>query len=138
MPSISQSYEVILDFTNDTLDSATLQLLRDYGRPSNRIILLNPGETMSLVLAAGDTYKYTLKTKYKVVNVTSVIIFPKLVKISNTLTYTCALNQTTTTIIQSSSMERRRMWTFPTFPPRFPSMAASRRISKNTSERHYS
>lgn len=77
MPSISQSYEVILDFTNDTLDSATVQLLRDYGRPSNRIILLNPGETMSLVLAAGDTYKYTLKTKYKVVNVTSVIIFSK-------------------------------------------------------------
>ena len=138
MPSISQSYEVILDFTNDTLDSATVQLLRDYGRPSNRIILLNPGETMSLVLAAGDTYKYTLKTKYKVVNVTSVIIFPKLVKISNTLTYTCALNQTTTTIIQSSSMERRRVWTLPTFPPRFLSMAASRRISKNTSERHYS
>lgn len=73
MPSISQSYEVILDFTNDTHDSATVQLLRDYGRPSNRIILLKPGETMSLVLDAGDTYKYTLKTKSKVVNVTSVI-----------------------------------------------------------------
>lgn len=72
MPSVSQSYEVILDFTNDTLDSATVQLLRDYGRPTNRIILLNPGETMSLVLDAGDTYRYTLKTKSKVVNITSV------------------------------------------------------------------
>ncbi|EJD03568.1 uncharacterized protein FOMMEDRAFT_139805 [Fomitiporia mediterranea MF3/22] len=71
MPSISQSYEVILDFTNDTHDSATVQLLRDYGRPSNRIVLLNPGETMSLVLDAGDTYKYTVKTRSKVVNITA-------------------------------------------------------------------
>ena len=76
MPSISQSYEVILDFTNDTHDLATVQLLRDYGRPSNRIIPLHPGETMSLILEAGDTYKYTLKTKTKVVNITSVRIVP--------------------------------------------------------------
>ncbi|KAH8119823.1 hypothetical protein DFH11DRAFT_1556742 [Phellopilus nigrolimitatus] len=71
MPSISQSYEVVLDFTNDTRDSATVQLLRDYGRPSNRIVLLNPGDTVSLVLDAGDTYQYTLKTKSKVVNITA-------------------------------------------------------------------
>ncbi|KAI5121818.1 hypothetical protein M0805_003254 [Coniferiporia weirii] len=71
MPSISQSYEVVLDFTNDTHDAATVQLLRDYGRPSNRIVMLNPGETISLVLDAGDTYEYTLKTKSKVVNITA-------------------------------------------------------------------
>jgi len=53
MPSITQSYEVILDFTNDTLDSATVQLLRDYGCFSNRIVLLDPGESISLVLDAG-------------------------------------------------------------------------------------
>ena len=72
MPSIAQNYEVVLDFTNDTLDSATVQLLRDYGCHSNRIVMLNPGETVSLILDAGDTYKYTLKTKSKVVNVTFV------------------------------------------------------------------
>jgi len=71
MPSVAQSYEVILDFTNDTHDSATVQLLRDYGCRSNRTVLLNPGETVSLVLDAGDTYKYTLKTKTKVVNITA-------------------------------------------------------------------
>lgn len=73
MPSIAQSYEVILDFTNDTHDSATVQLLRDYGC-SNRVVLLNPGETISLVLDAGDTYKYTLKTKTNVVNITYVAL----------------------------------------------------------------
>ncbi len=72
MPSITQSYEVILDFTNDTLDSATVQLLRDYGCFSNRIVLLDPGESISLVLDAGHAYKYTVKTKSKVVNVTFV------------------------------------------------------------------
>jgi len=71
MPSIAQSYEVLLDFTNDTRDAATVQLLRDYGCHSSRVVLLNPGETMSLVLDAGDSYKYTLKTKSKVVNVTA-------------------------------------------------------------------
>ncbi|KLO20630.1 hypothetical protein SCHPADRAFT_863418 [Schizopora paradoxa] len=71
MPSIAQSYEVILDFTNDTHDAATVQLLRDYGCHSNRIVLLNPGESISLVLDAGDSYKYTVKTKSKVVNVTA-------------------------------------------------------------------
>lgn len=72
MPSISQSYEVLLDFTNDTLDTASLQLLRDYGRTSNRAVLLKPGETITLVLDAGDSYKYTLKTRTKVVNITYV------------------------------------------------------------------
>lgn len=72
MPSIIQSYKVLLDFTNDTPDAATLQLSRDYGCHSGRIALLNPGETVSLVLDAGDTYKYTLKTKTKVINVTYV------------------------------------------------------------------
>ena len=75
MPSIAQSYEVILDFTNDTHDAATVQLLRDYGCHSNRILLLNPGESISLVLDAGDSYKYTVKTKSKVVNVTYVLLF---------------------------------------------------------------
>ena len=74
MPSVVQSYEVILDFTNDTQDAATVQLSRDYGCRSGRIALLNPGDTVSLVLDAGDTYKYTLKTKTKVINVTYVLL----------------------------------------------------------------
>lgn len=74
MPSVSQSYEVLLDFTNDTHDTASLQMLRDYGRTTNRAVLLKPGETISLVLDAGDSYKYTLKTKSRVVNITYVMI----------------------------------------------------------------
>jgi hypothetical protein len=74
MPSIVHSYEVFLDFTNDTQDAATVQLSRDYyGCQSGRTALLNPGDTISLVLDAGDIYKYTLKTKTKVINVTYVV-----------------------------------------------------------------
>lgn len=70
MPSIIQSYEVLLDFTNDTHDCATVQLLRDYGRNTGAIVLLQPGESVTLVLDAGAIYQYALKTHSKVANVT--------------------------------------------------------------------
>ena len=46
-------YEVLLDFTNDTHDCATVQLQRDYGRNTGAIVLLRPGESVTLVLDAG-------------------------------------------------------------------------------------
>ena len=70
MPSIIQSYEVLLDFTNDTHDCATVQLLRDYGRNTGATVLLHPGESVTLVLDAGAIYQYALKTHTKVANVT--------------------------------------------------------------------
>lgn len=53
MPARTEEYEVLLDFTNDTHDPATVQLLRDYGRTTNAIVLLHPGESITLVLDAG-------------------------------------------------------------------------------------
>ncbi|KAH9898024.1 hypothetical protein C8Q73DRAFT_788248 [Cubamyces lactineus] len=70
MPGTTQ-YEVLLDFTNDTHDCATVQLQRDYGRNTGAIVLLHPGESVTLVLDAGTVYKYALKTRSKVANVTA-------------------------------------------------------------------
>lgn len=70
MPALTQdSYEVCLDFTNDTHDCATIQLLRDYGRSTSAIVLLHPGESVTLILDAGSVYKYALKSRTKVANV---------------------------------------------------------------------
>jgi len=71
MPGRTEAFEVLLDFTNDTHDAATVQLLRDYGRSSSTIVLLHPGESITLVLDAGVIYQYALKTRSKVANVTA-------------------------------------------------------------------
>ncbi|EIN14209.1 hypothetical protein PUNSTDRAFT_95882 [Punctularia strigosozonata HHB-11173 SS5] len=71
MPAITQGYEVLLDFTNDTRDSATVQLQRDYGHQAGTAVLLRPGETVTLVLDAGAVYRYCLKTRTRVANVTA-------------------------------------------------------------------
>ncbi|RPD82026.1 hypothetical protein L226DRAFT_518199 [Lentinus tigrinus ALCF2SS1-7] len=55
MPGTTQ-YEVLLDFTNDTHDCATVQLQRDYGRNTGAIVLLHPGESVTLVLDAARPY----------------------------------------------------------------------------------
>ncbi|KAN0100693.1 hypothetical protein V8E55_000677 [Tylopilus felleus] len=65
------SYEVCLDFTNDTHDCASIQLLRDYGRSTSAIVLLHPGESVTLILDAGSLYKYALKSRTKVANVSA-------------------------------------------------------------------
>jgi hypothetical protein len=75
MPSHLQTYEVLLDFTNDSRDCATIQLLRDYGQATGAIVLLHPGESITLVLDAGAIYRYALKTHSKVANVTWVVLF---------------------------------------------------------------
>jgi len=69
MPALTQDYEVLLVFTNDSHDCATVQLLRDYGRNTGAIVLLQPTEAVTLVLEAGSTYKYVIKTHSKLVSV---------------------------------------------------------------------
>jgi len=69
MPAITQDYEVLLVITNDSHDCATVQLLRDYGRNTGAIVLLQPTEAVTLVLEAGSTYKYVIKTQSKLVSV---------------------------------------------------------------------
>ncbi|KAI6007340.1 hypothetical protein EDD15DRAFT_2384134 [Pisolithus albus] len=71
MPALTQSYEVLLDLTNDTHDCATIQLLHDYGRNTSTAVLLQPGESVTLVLDAGSVYKYALKSRSKVANVSA-------------------------------------------------------------------
>ena len=75
MPGLIQSYDVLLDFTNDTRDYTSLQLLRDYNSRNGNTagaVLIPPGETVTLVLDAGSVYKYVLKTCSKVASVTCV------------------------------------------------------------------
>jgi len=75
MPGLVQSYDVLLDFTNDTHDYTSLQLLRDYNNRNGNTagaVLIPPGETVTLVLDAGSVYKYVLKTCTKVASVTYV------------------------------------------------------------------
>ncbi|KAI0319380.1 hypothetical protein OF83DRAFT_1055068 [Amylostereum chailletii] len=71
MPAIPEQYEVLLKFNNDSLDCATVQLLRDYGRSTGAIVLLHPGELVTLVLDAGSTYRYVLKTRSKLASVSA-------------------------------------------------------------------
>lgn len=70
MPALLQPYEVLLDFTNDTRDCVTVQLLRDYGQDTGAIVLLRPTESITLVLDSGVLYEYALKTQTRVANVT--------------------------------------------------------------------
>ncbi|KAI0051766.1 hypothetical protein FA95DRAFT_1554298 [Auriscalpium vulgare] len=65
MPAISDDYEVLLSIANDTHDCATVQLARDYSRGMGAVVLLQPGEDVTLVLEAGSTYKYVLKARSK-------------------------------------------------------------------------
>jgi len=79
MPGLVQSYDVLLDFTNDTHDYTSLQLLRDYNSRNGNTagaVLIPPGETVTLVLDAGSVYKYVLKTCTKVASVTCVYRLP--------------------------------------------------------------
>ena len=79
MPGLVQSYDVLLDFTNDTHDYTSLQLLRDYNNRNGSTagaVLIPPGETVTLVLDAGSVYKYVLKTCTKVASVTCVFPSP--------------------------------------------------------------
>ena len=79
MPGLVQSYDVLLDFTNDTHDYTSLQLLRDYNNRNGNTagaVLIPPGETVTLVLDAGSVYKYVLKTCAKVASVTYVFPSP--------------------------------------------------------------
>ncbi|KAK7463665.1 hypothetical protein VKT23_005606 [Stygiomarasmius scandens] len=73
MPSHIQSYEILLDFSNDTDAAVTIQLCRDYGRNTNAVVLLHPSESVTLILDSGSVYRYAVKTGsgsvYKVANV---------------------------------------------------------------------
>lgn len=70
MPSLVQSYDIVLQLMNDMQDSVSIQLLSDYGRTTERVVLLNPTETATLVLESGSSYRYAVKSRTRVANVT--------------------------------------------------------------------
>lgn len=65
-----QNYDILLDLTNDMHDLVSIQLLVDYGRTGNSVVLLKPTETLTLVLESGTPYQYAVKFHTKVANVT--------------------------------------------------------------------
>ncbi|OBZ80007.1 hypothetical protein A0H81_00935 [Grifola frondosa] len=68
-PTCTIPYEVLLEFANNTHDSATMQVLHgEDGSLTGAIILLHRGESISLVLTAGTPYKYAVKQNGKEVN----------------------------------------------------------------------
>lgn len=70
MPSLVQSYDVLLDLINDMQDSVSVQLLRDYGRNGGAVVLLSPMESVTLILESGSPYRYAIKSRNRVANVT--------------------------------------------------------------------
>ncbi|KAI0830685.1 hypothetical protein BC628DRAFT_1416208 [Trametes gibbosa] len=68
-PTCTIPYEVLLEFSNDTPDAATMQVLRrEGGGPGTTggpqagpVIFLHQGEGISLVLTAGIAYKYAIR-----------------------------------------------------------------------------
>ncbi|KAH9486860.1 hypothetical protein JR316_0000925 [Psilocybe cubensis] len=65
MPTCTLPFEILLEFVNDTEESSTLHLTRggDDTFSANATILLQPSESISLVLNAGSIYQYILKQK---------------------------------------------------------------------------
>ncbi|KAI0080102.1 hypothetical protein K474DRAFT_1658364 [Panus rudis PR-1116 ss-1] len=69
-PTSTIPYEVLLEFVNDTNDTATMRVLhREAGNNSGATLLIHRGESVSLVLTAGSTYKYALRQHRKDANV---------------------------------------------------------------------
>ncbi|EEB89147.1 hypothetical protein MPER_12796 [Moniliophthora perniciosa FA553] len=82
MPSLVQNYEVLLDFTNDTTEPVTIQLLKDYGRNTSAIVLLLPSESTTLILNSGSVYRYAVKTGPRVYKVANVILCVNVLEVS--------------------------------------------------------
>jgi len=71
MPTCTLPFEILFEFTNDTLEAATLQLMRGGDDPFSggggaMVLLHGRGDSVSLVLNAGSTYSYRLKQGRKV------------------------------------------------------------------------
>ncbi|TFK30518.1 hypothetical protein FA15DRAFT_690234 [Coprinopsis marcescibilis] len=67
MPTSTAPFEVLLEFTNDCAELATLQLCQgtsfglSTGMGGGPVIRLDPKDSVSLVLNAGATYHYTVQ-----------------------------------------------------------------------------
>ncbi|PPQ64405.1 hypothetical protein CVT26_002113 [Gymnopilus dilepis] len=69
MPAL-ESYDILLDLTNDLHDPVSIQPLRDYDNQTSRVVMLLPTESLTLILQSGSSYQYAVKFRTKVANVT--------------------------------------------------------------------
>lgn len=62
MPTSTIPFEISLDFINDTYEPVLLRLTPAIGQgeESQPTMIIQPKETVSLVLDAGSTYRYSL------------------------------------------------------------------------------
>lgn len=76
MPTSTVPFDVLFEFTNDTTSAATIQLSHGDGEFSgNATVLLQGGESVSLVLNAGTTYHYMLKQRSSKARISWVLTF---------------------------------------------------------------
>ncbi|KAF8349992.1 hypothetical protein F5887DRAFT_943231 [Amanita rubescens] len=71
MPAILANYQVLLVFNNDTQSSVTVELQRTYGQNYDSVQLVNPADSVTLVLDAGSVYRYSIRKGWNVVEVTA-------------------------------------------------------------------
>lgn len=71
MPAILENYEVLLIFNNDTQNNVTVELQRSYGRNHDSVRLVNPADSVTLILDAGSVYRYSVKKGWNVADVTA-------------------------------------------------------------------
>lgn len=69
MPSATNPSGLIFALTNSTQEMASLQLLKDYGQPDSIVVLLEPRQTVSLILKAGTLYRYAIKKECDVLDI---------------------------------------------------------------------
>ncbi|KAG5734637.1 hypothetical protein E4T56_gene5270 [Termitomyces sp. T112] len=106
MPSLVQNYDVLLEFTNDTLETITVQVLHDYGRNTRSIVLLHPEESVTLVLDAGTSYRYAVKQRTKVANVTARFWRDTRCQISHLFSDSSLLSQSTSPFSEGIRVDR--------------------------------
>lgn len=72
MPALIQGYDTLLDIINDTEETISVQLLRDYGRNAAGVALAS-GQSVTLILESGSSYEYALKAGRSVLHLTYVV-----------------------------------------------------------------
>ena len=73
MPALIQGYDTLLDIINDTEETLSVQLLRDFGRTATGVALAS-GQSVTLILESGSSYEYALKAGRSVLHLTYVSI----------------------------------------------------------------
>ncbi|KAF8913508.1 hypothetical protein CPB85DRAFT_1252257 [Mucidula mucida] len=69
MPSVTNTSGISFGLTNSTRQTFYIQLRARYGEPRSSVVTLEPQQTVTLVLASGSLYQYSLKHEYQVTDI---------------------------------------------------------------------